>query len=92
MSIPSISAKDVEHHPEKNCFTVTVNGKEAVLQYRLTGEQDSPGSVDFTHTFVPPELRGQGLAESLVRCGLAWAREQNHQIHASCWYAAKFLR
>ena len=25
-------------------------------------------------------------------CGLAWAREQEYQISASCWYVKKFLR
>jgi uncharacterized protein len=86
-----ISAKTVEHHPERNCFSLSLNGKEALLEYHLS-EREGSGSINFTHTFVPVELRGQGLAEALVRRGIAWAREQNYQIHASCWYAARFLR
>ena len=47
--------------------------------------------IDFTHTYVPFALRGQGLAERLVEVGLAWAKEQGYQIEASCWYVKKFL-
>ena len=86
-------SQQVEHHPERNCFTIVSNGKESILQYRLLGsDAGSPEGVDFTRTFVPEELRGQGLAEALVRRGLAWARGQDYQIRASCWYVDRFLR
>ena len=49
-------------------------------------------NVVITFTFVPESLRGQGIAEKLVRTGLAWAREQGYQIEASCWYVRRFLR
>ncbi len=91
MSNSAVSTKTVEHHPERNCFTLSLDGKEALLEYRLA-EGEGAGSVNFTHTFVPVELRGHGMAEALVRRGLAWAREHKYQIHASCWYVAKFLR
>ncbi len=48
--------------------------------------------IDFTYTFVPETLRGHGIAEKLVRTGLAWAREQGFEIEASCWYVQRFLR
>lgn len=84
---------EVEHHPKRHCFTVDTDGREALLQYRLLGpDPDNPGAVDFTSTYVPEELRGQGIAEALVRRGLSWARAQNYQIQASCWYVQKFLR
>ena len=34
---------------------------------------------------------GKGLAEKLVRTGLAWANQQGLKIRASCWYVQKFL-
>ncbi|MGL5391371.1 MAG: N-acetyltransferase, partial [Shewanella sp.] len=34
----------------------------------------------------------KGLAERLVRQGLKWAKEQEMQITASCWYVQKFLK
>lgn len=82
-----IASADIRHHPQAQKFTVEEQGQEAVLQYRL-----SPGNIDFTRTYVPEHLRGKGLAESLVRHGLKWAREQGYDIHASCWYVGKFIR
>ncbi len=79
--------KTIEHHQQAQKFILRDNEDEVVLQYQL-----SPGVVDFTHTYVPPHLRGQGLAESVVRYGLKWARDQGYDIRASCWYVAKFLR
>ncbi|HDZ07985.1 GNAT family N-acetyltransferase [Pseudohongiella sp.] len=85
-------ANRIEHHPQRHCFTVHTDGKESILQYRLlVADAGNPG-VDFTRTYVPEQLRGQGIAEALVRRGLSWAKAQNLQIQASCWYVQKFLR
>jgi predicted GNAT family acetyltransferase len=77
-----------EHQPEQHRFVAQVDGREAVLEYRLLPDN----GIDFTHTFVPEPLRGKGIAEKLVRNGLAWAREQSYEIQASCWYVRRFLR
>ncbi|MCL2919461.1 GNAT family N-acetyltransferase [Shewanella litorisediminis] len=76
----------VIHDKTNQVFLLAANGVEARLEYHRQGD-----SIDFNRTFVPPELRGQGLAEKLVRHGLAWARKQGLDIHASCWYVQKFL-
>jgi uncharacterized protein len=76
----------VVHHPERFCFTIDTEGTESILQYQLHGQR-----VDFTRTYVPAELRGKGLAEKLVRHGLAWAKTEQFSIEASCWYVSKFL-
>ena len=79
---------EIVHQPEHNRFVAELDGQQAVLEYRLLAEQ----RIDFTYTFVPPPLRGQGIAEKLVRTGLAWAREQAFSMQASCWYVQRFLR
>ncbi|WP_299795856.1 GNAT family N-acetyltransferase [uncultured Shewanella sp.] len=58
----------------------------ASLSYDLFDDR-----INFTHTFVPTGLRGQGLAEKLVRHGLSWARSERLAIETSCWYVQKFL-
>lgn len=86
---------NIHHNPEQQTFTLAVAGTEAILEYQLqasAADDKHPSMVNFTHTYVPPALRGQGLAESLVRHGLKWAREQGYVIRASCWYVNKFLR
>ena len=79
---------DIVHQPEHNRFVVEVDGQQALLEYRLLADQ----RIDFSYTFVPPLLRGQGIAEKLVRTGLAWARGQAYDMQASCWYVQRFLR
>lgn len=38
------------------------------------------------HTYVPPSLRGRGLAEALVKRGIADARAQGRKIMPLCSY------
>ena len=85
----------VTHNKEKQCFTLLVEGAEATLQYHLSKAPTADGSaevVNFTHTYVPPAFRGKGLAESLVRAGLSWAKGEAYAITASCGYVQKFIR
>ncbi|MBU2114033.1 MAG: N-acetyltransferase [Gammaproteobacteria bacterium] len=77
----------IQHHSEQQRFVLQLDGAEAVLDYQV-----NDNNINFHHTFVPPAFRGKGLAEKLVRHGLAWAKEQKYQISASCWYVQKFLR
>lgn len=83
-----VSAQSVIHHPERQCFTARLGTAEAVLDYRLLPDQ----GINFHHTYVPEALRGRGVAEALVRAGLAWATQESLHIQASCWYVQRFLR
>ncbi len=74
------------HEPTRQRFVFGTPQGEAVLDYRIDGAQ-----VDFTHTFVPPELRGAGVAARLVRAGLDWAEESGLKPVASCSYVAAVL-
>lgn len=76
----------IEHQPELQRFRIVQQGEEALLEYQLLGD-----SVDFWRTFVPDALRSQGMAEQLVRHGLAWAEQKQLAVQASCWYVQKFL-
>lgn len=78
---------DVRHEPQRQRFVTIVDGHESLADYRLSGQQ-----IDFNHTFVPDALRGRGIAEKLVREALAWARQEEYQIQASCSYVKKFLK
>ncbi len=77
---------EVQHNPSQQRYEVTVGGHLSVCEYELTG-----GRMIFTHTFVPPELRGQGVAEKLVRAALADARGAGHRVAPQCSYVAKFI-
>lgn len=77
---------DVQHEPEKQRFVIYHEQGDCLLEYQLQGQ-----SIDFTSTYIPFRLRGQGLAEALVDAGLAWAQAQGFEQQASCWYVAKRL-
>jgi predicted GNAT family acetyltransferase len=79
---------NIIHQPERTRFVSETDGLESVLEYRLLPDN----GIDFTYTFVPEALRGHGIAEKLVRTGLAWARGQGFEMQASCWYVRRFLR
>lgn len=80
----------VDHQVENLRFILAKDNHECVLDYTLV-EGSGKLVIDFTHTYVPFALRGQGLAEQLVEVGLGWAKDQGYQIEASCWYVKKFL-
>ena len=82
--------QQVEHQPKNSRFVLSQDDKECILEYKLVGTSDIQ-KIDFSSTYVPFALRGQGLAEKLVAAGLAWAKEQGYQVEASCWYVKKFL-
>lgn len=77
----------IEHQPQQHRFIVEKEGEEAILEYVLSGSD-----IDFTRTFVPPGLRGGGVARQLVDQGLEWANKQDYEISASCSYVAKVLQ
>ena len=77
----------IRHDPDAMRFTLEMGGAEAYLQY---GELES-GALDFRVVFVPPELRGAGVAARLVAHGLAYARERQRDIVASCGYVRDYL-
>lgn len=74
------------HEESEHRFVIRLPQGTARLEYELR-----PGEVDFTHTLVPAELRGRGLAEQLVRAGLAWAQAGRLHVRASCSYVARHL-
>ncbi len=76
----------VRHDPGTRRFSIELAERTALLEY-----EEMPGVLVFTHTFVPPELRGRGLAELLVRAGLAHARETRNRVRPDCSYVATFL-
>jgi predicted GNAT family acetyltransferase len=80
----------VDHQVEKKRFILSKDSHECVLDYTLVESMDK-SVIDFTHTYVPFALRGQGLAEQLVLVGLEWAKEHDYHMEASCSYVKKFL-
>lgn len=77
----------VRHNPAEHRFEAQVDGHLAVAEY----ERDGPRLI-ITHTFVPPELRGRGIAEKLVRPALEYARIERLTVVPACSYVAVFIQ
>jgi len=77
----------VRHNPSASRYEADVESRQIVAEYTRTGDV-----LTFTHTFVPPELRGRGFARHLVRCALEDVRLQQQRIVPECPYVAAFIR
>ncbi|MFW5714898.1 MAG: GNAT family N-acetyltransferase [bacterium] len=79
---------EVQHDGDEKKFYVQSNGQEAHMTYRYQDES----TVVYNHTYVPPELRGGGLAGKIVRTALEWARTENLKVKPTCSYVVAFVR
>jgi len=81
----------MHHAPTKNelmrRFELHLDGTTAVLEYV---EQGADVWV-FTHTFVPPELRGRNVAAILTKFALDDARSQGKKVVPQCSYVAVYM-
>ena len=77
----------VTHNAGEHRFEAEVDGRLSVTEYELRD-----GEMVFTHTHVPPELRGRGIAEKIVRAALDYAREEKLRVVPECSYVAVFIQ
>jgi len=77
----------VKHDTENKKFYIKIDDQECLLQYIEIDEQ----TLDFAHTYVPPALRGQGLAGQVLKEAAEFAKKQNKKVIPSCSYAYHFF-
>ena len=79
---------DILHQADQQQFVYTVDGKLSRLAYRRLDAT----TVDAYSTQVPPELRGQGIADKLARRFYDWTLSEGLTIVPSCSYIDVWLR
>jgi predicted GNAT family acetyltransferase len=77
----------VVHDRNGRHFVVRVESVEAHLDYELAGTV-----MVITHTIVPPEIGGRGIAGELVAAAFEAARAQGWKVRPQCSYAAAWVR
>jgi predicted GNAT family acetyltransferase len=77
----------IKHDADRSRFETTVEGVQCVADYRLVGK-----TMVLTHTYVPPQLEGQGIAAQLVRAAMDHARENGYKVDPRCSYVAAYMR
>jgi predicted GNAT family acetyltransferase len=78
---------DIHHNAERSCFECTVDGLLCEMEYRRIGKV-----LQVTHTGVPPELEGRGIAAALVRFALAYVRDQGLKVQPLCSYVRVYMQ
>ncbi|MBA3562645.1 MAG: N-acetyltransferase [Gammaproteobacteria bacterium] len=77
----------IEHDEKRRRFVAQIEGGEAVLDYDRVADD----TLDYKHTFVPPENRGRGIAGRLVRHALDYARDNDLKVIPTCPFVAAVI-
>jgi predicted GNAT family acetyltransferase len=67
-------------------FELTVDGHRAVAAY-----QREDDVIVFTHTAVPKEIEGRGVASKLIRAALDSARDQGLKVVPQCSFVRAYI-
>jgi predicted GNAT family acetyltransferase len=77
----------ISHDQDAKRFTTEVDGQHAELDYLV-----ADGVMTITHTRVPREIGGRGIAAELMRAALQVAAERGLAVDPACSYAAAYMR
>lgn len=77
----------IRHNADASRFELACGERWAVAEYRRENDL-----LVITHTFVPVECRGRGLAEKVVRAAMEFARAEGLRVVPQCSYVEVFLR
>jgi len=72
----------------KSRFELDEDGETAWLEF----ERDDRGWMTLWHTEVPPSMRGRGIAQTLARTALEYARDEKLKVDVICPIVAAYIR
>ena len=73
---------------KERIYKTTEDGK---LIAEITFPETEAGVYTIDHTFVDGSLRGQGVADKLVRAAIDQIKSHGGEVKATCSYAVKWL-
>jgi predicted GNAT family acetyltransferase len=82
-----VESDGIAHDSSGRRFTTSREGHEAFVEYEREGED-----LVITHTVVPPEIGGRGIAGELVKAALQYARDEGLKVLPRCSYAEAYMR
>lgn len=82
-----LDAVVVGNNEAEQRYEARVNGRLAVIDYRLAGDR-----IALIHAEVPKELQGRGIAGKMTRTALEDARARRLVVIPSCPYVAAYIR
>lgn len=87
MKKPFAMAYEIRNNQQQSQYETQVEGKTAYVAYDL----EEPQRIVFTHTIVPDELSGRGIAKELVQHALDDARKRELTVVPQCSFVAAFI-
>lgn len=79
---------EIKHDAENQKFFAIIEGKEAYLEYIIS----DLNIINMIKTYVPPELRGKGIAEKIVNAAFLFAKEKKYKVIPSCSYINTYIK
>jgi uncharacterized protein len=77
----------VTHNEQAHRFESNAGDGLAVLDYEIRGDV-----IYMTHTQVPSEEQGQGVAAALAKVALEFAKTANLQVVPACRFVQAYLK
>jgi len=77
----------IEHNVTGRCFELRLEGHRCVLDYALNHDV-----MTITHTGVPSELGGRGLAAEITKFALDYAQIKGWRVIPQCSYVAAYIK
>ena len=71
----------IEHVPSDNHFSVRLGDEYGYLRYSR-----KQGALSLVRIFVPPDRRGEGIAESLVQAAFRYCQKNDRRVIPVCPY------
>ena len=78
---------EVQNNTRNFQFEVELDGERAEMQYRMRNS-----TMYLMHTKVPDAFRGKGVASTLARHALEYARDNGHKIAVLCPFVASYVK
>lgn len=80
-------AYEIRLNEQNSQYETQVDGQTAYVSYDL----EDPNRIVLTHTIVPDELSGRGIAKDLVKHALDDARSKGLTVVPQCSYVSTFI-
>ena len=77
------AATVIRHDADERRFSTVVEGSRGYIDYERVDQV-----MVLTHTIVPKEIGGRGIAGELVHAAFDYARSQGWHVRPKCSYAA----
>jgi predicted GNAT family acetyltransferase len=81
-----MALSEVTNNQAESRYELAAEGSTAIAAYRLSGKR-----IVFTHTEVPTELEGRGIASALIRGALDDARAKGLKVVPACAFVRGYV-